>query len=203
MRKTVLNSNLSPEVCISGEVGTQSENFRVVSRGYIRVVMDEYNVVAIDDWEMDEEQFYFREDKVFKNPLLERFTKEGYVDLKKELEKISNTYLYDLQYEHVERLKSIFNVSEIYFHSKFTSEEKVLIDMTKIISGDFEEQTYNRRKDVCNSRFGFNFTGENLDKELVSLAEFRSRLTLLKTATYVNNIAPLLTLIKAVENKKQ
>jgi uncharacterized lipoprotein YehR (DUF1307 family) len=177
-----VNSEVYPKVVISGKVEESTKNFKIVLFGYVDLQITDYNTIVIEDSDIEDEEFYFRGDKVDRQPLLTRLKQEGYVDLVKELEEISKADIVILQKENQDRLRQIFNVEEIFFFTDFTVEEKVIINMHRVLQKDFEKELYSRRKDVCNSQYGFTFVGENLSEELISLKEYTARFELLLKA---------------------
>jgi hypothetical protein len=177
-----VSSVVYPKVVISGKVEESTKNFKIVLFGDVDLQMTDYNTISIEDSNIEDEELYFRGDKVDRQPLLARLKQEGYVDLVKELEEISKANIDILQKENQERLKQIFNVEEIFFYSDLTKEENIIRSMHRVLQRDFEKELYTRRKDVCNSQFGFNFVGENLSGELVSLEEYTERFEFLLKA---------------------
>ena len=65
--------------------------------------------------------------------------------------------------------------------------------MHKTLINNFENQNYYRRLDICNSQFGFNFEGENLENQKISYDDFIERFKFLNKK-YGKNIKDILSI---------
>lgn len=194
IKEKVLKSEVEANVSIYGTVEFKSKNFKLTKKGYLRLWINRWNIVNIEDWETDEETLVFRGDVVqFPQALLERFNKEGFVDLAKELSEIQDTNIDSIQKQNIDRLKEVYNTPVIYFKTDFTKEENYLVDMRQILN-QFDVETYRTTKKYCNSNFGFSFEDQELE-ETVSLKEFTERYNLLKKK-HGSNISELLKKIE-------
>ena len=174
--KPSISLDIDASTCVS------SENFKIVTNGYYRVGISKIKIFWTEDIEVYFTQVYFRGDKISIEPLQTRLITEGYVDLVKELESLVdeayNTFNIIPKEQH-KFLKRIYGVEKVYQDKLLNDEQKVITNMFNVLR-DFDKELYQRRKDICNKFYGFNFEGENLDKEIISKEEFEARYNLLK-----------------------
>lgn len=181
MKIKVLESSVNTDVTLYGKMEVTSKNFKMELEGSVRVYCDNMGILNIEDSDVSSEQLYFRGDKVNYGPLLERLEREGYKDLVVELKEINNVDFNCITPKDYPRLKLIFEIENIILWDSLSEEEKILIGMSRVLR-NFETEAYNRRLDICNRNFGFNFDGTptELAAGKVTLEEFTERFNFLR-----------------------
>ena len=187
----VIKSEIYPDVYINGSVEEKSENFRIISSGYVKTTIDDIDVISIEDWDIEDEVLYFRGDLVSKNPLLERFKREGYTTLMEELESLSQN-LNPLVKHYEKRLKSIYDLKDIYFDLDLNEDERILLRLKRVIVKVKTKDDNQLKKDYCNSVFKTSFNDLDGFTTIKKLKKHFNKLN----ALYGGNIEPLLNRIK-------